>query len=75
LVRARRRRQSGWHRLAGIYQPRGQQYAAGDQDERYQSFRHGTLLVHYIKELGEVGEAISKWSVGLPLLGSLQTFG
>ncbi len=55
LICARRRRQSSWHRLAGIYQRRSQQYAAGDQDERYQSFRHGTLLVHYIKKLGEVG--------------------
>jgi hypothetical protein len=44
-----------WHRLVGNYQPRNQQDAASDQNERYQSFRHGTLLVHYIKKLGEAG--------------------
>ena len=53
LIRARRRRQSGWHRLVGIYQPCNQQDAASDQHERYQSFRHGTLLVHYIKQSSE----------------------
>ena len=40
MIRARRRRQSSRHRLVGIYyQPHNQQNAAGDQNERYQSFR------------------------------------
>jgi hypothetical protein len=34
----------------GIYQPRNQQNAASDQNERYQSFRHGTLRVHCTKK-------------------------
>jgi hypothetical protein len=69
LVRARRRRQSGRHRLVGNYQPGNQQDAAGDQNERYQSFRHGTLLVHYIKKLGEAGHfEVQRWhsALGLP---------